>query len=466
MISSALSIAVYLWLVTILSPLEMGIVTVGYALYFLLFLFKDFGLTPLLISSETLTQSFIDRVFSLRIVVLCILSSVGVAAAFLLPVIYGLPELRIILLLVTSTLFIEASGFLSGGLLLRELRFHRLATADVSSVMVASTATVVVALLGYPLYSLFVGMVVGGIARTVILVMVRPCRASITLDCVRDRRLVSAGSKLFMIRIMAYAVLNINVFVLAKVDLASAGFYGFAMQLVNKPTDMGILVLNRVLLPAYSALARSGGALMNALRKTTRLISIPAFGTFTALFSISPLLITFLYGAEWEESILLAQILVSYGLLRMMSEPASNLLISVGAPGAYLKVYALALSVQLVFLLPLMSVFGNATGCALDMVLSFAVHAIALFYTVSRRFGTPISAVAADISAVLVGAPLSIVTGYVVSSILSQALNWWVFLAISMLTFISFLSAFARADMLKTASYARESLALVWQRGS
>jgi O-antigen/teichoic acid export membrane protein len=269
-----------------------------------------------------------------------------------------------------------------------------------------------------------------------------------------------------MIRITAYAVLNINVFVLAKVDLASAGFYGFAMQLVNKPTDVGISVMNRVLLPAYSALARSGGALMNALRSTMRLISIPAFGTFTALFSISPLLITFLYGAEWKESILLAQILISYGLLRTMSEPASNLLISVGAPGAYLKVYVLALAVQLVFLLPLMSVFGNATGCALDLVLSFAVHATALFYTVSKRFGTPSSAVVADMSAVLIGAPMSIAAGYVISSILPQTFNWWVFLAISMLTFIGFLSVFARADMLKTASYARESLALIWRRGA
>lgn len=455
--ASVISVATYLWLVSQLTPFEMGIVSLGYSFYLMVFLFKDFGLTPLVISRREISREVLSSAFTLRIAVMTLLVVVAVAASVAMPVVFGRSELTLIMLLIAIALFFESLGFTSGALLQRDLEFRKLAIVDILAASLAGTSTIISALSGHPLYALFVGMVVGATTRSTSLMLLKRVFVPLSLKSARNRELLTFGGKLFANRVTVYLVMNVNIFVLAGQDLAILGIYGLAIQWVSKPADVAIMVVNRVLLPTYSALSRLGGAVFSGFLKSLRLLSVGTFSIFIILFAASPPLMGLLFNDQWDPVVPLILVLLVYGLCRVLAEAATVLLISANSPGLCLAANLLNLAAVASLSIPVATAHG-AMGCALLMSSVYVAHVGVLWMFVSRRNGRSPFEVARQVMVPTLSSLVAVATGYLGSLAVGGDIDQPLFLCTVLLTFAAMMIALDRESVLETMGHARMAL--------
>ena len=380
---SALS---YLWIVSLVEPAQMGAITLGLAFYGIFGVFKDFGLTTAVISNPQISDEFMSSANSLRVLVSGSLLGVCVILSGVLPSVFDIPELREMMLLVGAAVFIEALGFLSYALLSRNLEFRKMAGVDISASVVMAGTVIVGGVLGFPMMALFVGLVLSSAARTGILLLFYPPKIKFVTAAFADRKLISFGAKLVSLGVVAYLWLNMNVFVLGRLDIDALGLYGLAFLWAGAPADISALTINRVMLPTYSALIRDGKSVFASYLQTLRFLFVGAFGGFVFLVFASPILIRTLYGLTWEPAIPILLVLLAFGLGRTLLEPAGSLILSLQRPGLILWTNLLNLALISVFVVPVADSYG-AQGCAVLLAVVYLAHICILWFIVFRIFG-------------------------------------------------------------------------------
>jgi O-antigen/teichoic acid export membrane protein len=375
----------YLWIVTLMDPAQMGAITLGLAFYGVFGIFKDFGLTTAVISKPNITNEFISSANSLRIIVSGSLLAICVLASGVLPGLFGIPELKEMVLLVGGAVFVEALGFLSYALLSRNLEFKRIAQVDITASVVMAMTVVVASMLGVPMLALFIGLVVSSATKTGILLLLYPPKIKFVTMAFADRKLIYFGAKLVSIGVLAYLWLNMNVFVLGRINIDALGLYGLAFLWAGAPADVSAITINRVMLPTYSARIRDGKAIFAGYMHTLKFLFVAAFGAFVLLFLASPILITTLYGSIWEPAIPVLLILLVFGLGRTLLEPAGSLILALQRPGVILWTNALNLCLMSIFVVPVAESYG-ATGCASLLIAVYLIHMCILWFIVLRIF--------------------------------------------------------------------------------
>lgn len=447
----------YLWIVTLMEPAQMGAITLGLAFYGIFGIFKDFGLTTAVISKPNITNEFISSANSLRIIVSGALLVICVLASGVLPALFDIRELREMILLVGVAVFVEALGFLSYALLSRNLEFKKLAKVDITASAVMAATVVVASMLGAPMLALFLGLVVSSATKTGILLLLYPSRIKFVTMAFADRKLIHFGANLVSIGILGYLWLNMNVFVLGRVNIDALGLYGLAFLWAGAPADISAITINRVMLPTYSARIRDGKSVFAGYMHTLKSLFVAAFGAFVFLFFASPILITTFYGSIWEPAIPILLILLVFGLGRTLLEPAGSLIFALQRPGVILWTNVINLCLISVFVVPIASNY-DATGCAALLTAVYLIHMCILWFIVLRIFGqgpnAMIAAIARPLIAAFIGLGIGTVMLFLTTGILLAAVS--VLAATS--AYVAFMYLTAGNDLLQTLRYIKHAI--------
>ena len=451
---SALS---YLWIVTLVDPAQMGAVTLGLAFYGIFGIFKDFGLTTAVISNPRITDEFMSNANSLRVLLAGSLLGTCVVLSGVLPSVFDIPELRGMMLLVGAAVFIEALGFLSYALLSRNLEFKKMAGVDITASVVMAGTVVVAGVLGFPMLALFSGLVLSSAAKTVILLILYPPKIKFATMAFADRKLISFGAKLVSVGAIAYLWLNMNVFVLGRVDIEALGLYGLAFLWAGAPADISAITLNRVMLPTFSALIRDGKAVFAHYMQTLRFLFVGAFGAFAFLLIGSPILIRTLLGSTWDPAIPIILILLVLGLGRTLLEPAGSLILSLQRPGVILWTNVLNLGLISVFVVPIAGRYG-AQGCAALLTTVYLLHICILWSVVFRIFGQNPKAMITIIARPLIVTFVALGIGETILFFTSGA--FWTLASVLAVAsaYIGLMYVVARDDLVQTVRHVKHAI--------
>ena len=458
-ISKGLYALLYLWIASIVAPSGLGSITLGLAVYAAFAPFRDFGLTPALVSKKELSPRLIASALSFRFAIALGLAAVGLVLAFILPEVFSQPDLLWILILITLTTLIEPIGFLSVALLQRELRFRDLATADILSVLAMAAAGAVSVFLGFQLFALFVGLVASAATRTVSCLLLRPVRSGLSRNLKEASSLIHYGSRLVATGITLYFYFNIIVWVLGSVDVYALGLYGFALLWASTPADISTAAISRVLLPTYANMKSDKERVVRAYIKTLRNVNIISLAGFLVLYVFCPIFIDHFYSDAWMDSIRILQILLLFGFMRVVVEPAGSMLLALERPGIILTASAIALVPMIVLAYPVSDMYSGM-GCAWLLVLTYFFYLVIIWRYVLKLIGysptTIIGAIYRPIVAAATALALELVLLWAVPD-LSEVLAS-VVVVLPMYLVLTYIMA--KDDITEAAFYLKQSLRL------
>jgi O-antigen/teichoic acid export membrane protein len=144
--------------------------------------------------------------------------------------------------------------------------------------------------------------------------------------------------------------------------VGALGAYSIAYQLVVKPVFELNPILTRVAFPAFAKKQDDHDALARGYIEVTRLLAFVVVPTMVAVAALAPVVVPVIFGAQWESSIVLLQILAIVGVTRSLTSPVGDLVLAKGRPDLTFKINA--------FLLVTM-------GVALFVAVQFSVVAVA-----------------------------------------------------------------------------------------
>ena len=162
--AQALQFVVSIAMARLLLPSQFGEATLAYSITGFAMIFTDLGLTAAVVHADRVTEELLSSAFWLSALTGFALTIATCALAFPLAALYGQPEL-IGLLIVVSFNFTLSCGAAHLALLERSLNFRRIAIIETVGAVVATLTAPIAALLGFGVYSLVLGPLLGTCLR-------------------------------------------------------------------------------------------------------------------------------------------------------------------------------------------------------------------------------------------------------------------------------------------------------------
>jgi O-antigen/teichoic acid export membrane protein len=284
-----------------------------------------------LVQRETITRRHVEAVAALSIVTSTVLALLTVAVAVVLPAsVFGVrvPEL---LPLVAPMFLISGLTIVPRALLERELDFGRLSANDMTTMVVSTAVSVILAIAGLDAEAILLGLLAGGVTS---LAMYQ--RAAPTPWPRWHRRemgeMVSFGLPTALSGLAYTGTRNVDyAIVSAAFGPTRTGYYYRAYLLGVDYQNKFSRILVQILFPLFS---RSGSIeSMKALRarviRANAAVVFPVLGVFILT---APVVVPFLLGSRWEPAVLPAQILAAGGMAMAINVGAEGMAVAAGGP--------------------------------------------------------------------------------------------------------------------------------------
>ena len=186
------------------------------------------------------------------------------------------------------------------GLLDRSFRQDRRMIADQVNGWLGALVSVGLAWAGMGAMSLAVGRIVGAVAAAVLYIAFSPEPLRFGFDRARARALLRYGTPLAGSTVVAFAVTNVDQFVVGRVLGATAlGFYVLALNLATWPVSMFSLPVRNVAPAAFARLQHDHDAMRTAFLSAAALLCAVALPVCLVIGGSATPLIRFAYGARW-----------------------------------------------------------------------------------------------------------------------------------------------------------------------
>jgi O-antigen/teichoic acid export membrane protein len=186
------------------------------------------------------------------------------------------------------------------GLLNRSFRQDRRMIADQVNGWLGALVSIGLAWAGLGAMSLAIGRIVGAVAAAVLYIAFSPEPLRFGFDRARARALLRYGTPLAGSTVVAFAVTNVDQFVVGRVLGATAlGFYVLALNLATWPVSMFSMPVRNVAPAAFARLQHDHEAMRTAFLSAAALLCAVALPVCLVIGGSATPLIRFAYGARW-----------------------------------------------------------------------------------------------------------------------------------------------------------------------
>ena len=366
-------------LARILDPADFGLYRIS---LFFLDLFgrsKEFGLDKALIHKQgNLEKSFrthftLQLLFSLLTLVLVLIFSPFLGRFYRSEVSY------FIVILAFFSLF-QALSTTQKVSLEKNLNFSTTAAIDVTSLVLSSTISVVLAFRGLGPLSLVLGYGLNFFFNFTLLWIIRPWKVPmsdlILWDVQEIKWILKFGSFLFLGGLTTFILYKYNDFILGTfLSAAALGYYSRAFNYAQIPTSLITSVISKVALPTYSALQNEKEKLAGTFEIVLKSIVRVSFPLSLVLYMVADDFTVFVLGPKWIPMIPIFRILLIYGVFRSIFDDLGELFTAVGKP-KIVSIYLFFQAFILLFLAPYLTGLYKAEGAAISLSLVLALGVI------------------------------------------------------------------------------------------
>ncbi len=324
----------------LITPYEYGIAVLGMSTLALASSVRELGSAAYLVQVQDLTESKLQGVFTINLIVTLTLAAVIFTAAPWVGTLFGEPGLA-------NFLRISLIGFVTGsvvfplhGLLARDLAFNRITAISVTTALINALVLIVLAAQGFSFLSFALANVVSGVVGGLALLWAKPVLGIFRLRLTAWRDVLSfslyTGGASVLQQTAQYLSLAILGLSLAP---GAVGILQRASLLCQFPERTILAAVGEVALPAFSDLARRKSDLRRSYLAAIERLTAVIWPTLLLLMILADPLVRVLLGADWTATIPLVQIIAAATLLNF--PPGINYPIII-ATGAARRVFLLA----------------------------------------------------------------------------------------------------------------------------
>jgi len=364
-------------LVRLLMPDVFGVFALAAGLVGFIGTFGSFGLDYAIIrKGDRAAEADYNVGMSLRLVIAVGLFVATVAVAgpwaslFALPSVAGASQVLAIVYLASPFSFVPSTR------LAAELRYRTIAGPSLAGQISNSLLSVVLAALGFQLWSLVYSLVVSQVVATVAFSLVCPWTFRFSLRREVARPLLAYAKHLVSASFLVFLITNIDNFTVGFfLGSTALGLYAIAYVIGYLPVTLLSSPAGSALFPSLAKVQSQGDTLrrgyLESFGYAVVFIAPVAFG----MASMAPEIVRIFLGPVWIGATLPLIVLAFYGLGRALVDFSSSLFAAVGRPRniAVLSLYILVGSLVLLF--PLTLTFG-ISGTAVAMTIPVSAVAI------------------------------------------------------------------------------------------
>ena len=261
------------------------------------------GMGQALVRAKDATKQDYDIVFTLQLGIGCLIYAGAFFAAPWFAKWYDTPLFADLLRVSALSFIYRPLANLPASMLHRQMRYKEQAVVGITSLMVSNATTILMAWLGYGVWSLIWGGVVGATYSAAVLIPLARWRPGFSLDFRRGRDIARYGIMVSANDIVGYLRNQVSIFILSRaLGPASVGLYNKGESLAKMPHSF-------ITGSVYQVLFRSMAAEQDNLHKcrflflrSIALVAIYATPFYISLLWLAEPLIRGIYGEKWIEA--------------------------------------------------------------------------------------------------------------------------------------------------------------------
>jgi PST family polysaccharide transporter len=346
------SFLVILVLARILGPADFGLVTLAATIVLFGQTLIGETFSDALIQIPTVDPLHRATVFTLLFSVAIFFILVLLASANLLAAWFAQPQLAPVVRALTPLFLITAVQAVPQVEFRRALNFRSLAIASSGGTVIGGITGIAMALSGYGVWSLVANVMVQNVTSCITLLVLSRSLPALGFRESHFREVWFFGRSTFLLRLVAFTSnQGPRILVGYLFGTAALGAFGLGVRL----TDILIQFLSQpaanVVLPVVARLRKETGRLQNVITTATELSAMSAAPTFVFLAVSVPYLVPLVFGAKWQNSISIIQILSILGVCGATGLIWVNIIRGLGRPDISLRITAAGAATTIIFLL-------------------------------------------------------------------------------------------------------------------
>lgn len=313
-------------LARLLEPKEFGLITSSLVVLGFLNIFRDLGISSAIIQKSELNDRLVDSVYWVVIFVGILMNLVLFFSAPIIADFYNAEKLTGILKVMSFSFSITSISIMHQALLEKEMKFKKLAVCEMTAIMAGSISAIVLAYLGFGVWSLVFQGLVNSLVLTIILWVMSPYKPGFNFFFPEIKSIYKFSLNLSGFNIVNYFVRNSDYVLIQKyLGEQQLGYYNIAYRILLYPLQNITAVFSRVMFPLYSKLQSDHLKIREMYVKLVNNIALVSFPLMLWLTATANILVLTLLGDKWKASIPVVVILAPIGMIQSIYTPAGTI---------------------------------------------------------------------------------------------------------------------------------------------
>lgn len=318
-------------LARLLLPEDFGLL--GMALVFtgLVAIFNDMGIGSAIVQKQDLNQKSLSSIFWFDLFLGVLTVSFIILIAPLVSRFYNQHSLTSIISAMSISFLFTSLAMVQNSLLLKELKFKKLALLELTSTILASILGISLAYLKYGIWSLVFQNISMNLIYTVLIWITESWIPEIYFSWKDIKSIIGFSSNLSGFNLLNYFARNADYLLIGKFLGATAlGYYTLAYTIMLFPLSNISSVLTKVMFPTLSQIQHDNSKFKLFYLKSTKYIAFLSFPMMLGLFVIADEFILTIYGEKWIPVIFLIKILSIVGLMQSIGTTVGSIYLAKG----------------------------------------------------------------------------------------------------------------------------------------
>jgi O-antigen/teichoic acid export membrane protein len=317
----------------LLTPEAFGLVALADIYITFVQTFQDQGFTAAIVQRENLEAKHLDSAFWANMVIGAILCLISFATAGLIANLFHESQMASIVQWLSIGFILDGLSSVQYAILQRNLSFKQLAMRDILAIFISGIVGVVLAFLGFGVWSLVIQRLSKLIIGALVLWSVSDWRPGLRFSLKHAIELFSFGLNIVGIKILNFINLHLDELLIGYfLGSTLLGFYTVAYKLFGVIKDLLTSVTTSVAFPTFSRLQDNPEEMRRTFYQAIWYTSIISFPAFIGMSIIAPELIPAFFGPQWTLSIPVLQVLSFIGILHSIFYFHDSLIYAVGKP--------------------------------------------------------------------------------------------------------------------------------------
>lgn len=314
----------------LLSPEDYGIYGIMMVFIALSDTLIDSGFGSALVHKNEVTQKDINTLFFTNATVSMILYSIIFLSGPLLENMYGINNLAVYFRVIGLVIISYAFSIVQNAMILRELRFKFSTSISITSSVSSSLIAIVMAYLGFGVWSLIAQVLSHSLIITIILWIKSRVRISFEISKNSFWDFFKFGSNLLGANILQTIVNNISNNIIPKIgSLQQSGLYFQATKLNSVPVNILTMTIDKSLFPILSR-EKDKESLLKRARAINRYFVTFIIPLFPLISYTAHPLVKIVLGSKWGDAAEYLAIIIWSGIALTFQCLSRNILKSLG----------------------------------------------------------------------------------------------------------------------------------------